>query len=309
MIFKDDTRHKMKRVVYFKRRVIFSDFSKNRLSSTHFILLIISNIFLIGCGGAKPDYAAQACQQGQVLLKKRIGPEFGKLFKAQAIPIVKPKLYGCAFIFTRIDEEMPGEVLGQYGASSTSQELVFVLPDIQGRLILQTSSPPLYRKTVVKLSFNSKEVYGGGEPELIVSEKATQASSRYRALRIFSFAEGVPVPKEIFSEQLLIKIPEGIEIIPQWSFEKFEEQDAIVMRGGGEFQVFMWSDGTQRYKIDLAASQRRKLAKSKARPPSTSSTPSTLLPRKPPPSPKPKTAPTSDEKDKNTSVSDLLKSL
>jgi hypothetical protein len=222
------------------------------------ILISCVIVCLVSCRKVEIPLATQACQKAQVLLKNKIGPEFGKLIQAIAIPIDK-KTYGCALRFTRIAEELPGEVMGSYKDGIQSEELAMMLKDPQNRSILTIAMNPTYRTTNVVLSLKLKDVQIGAAPELLVFEKPRSITDRYQALRIFNFAKGVPIARELFSKQLILKTPEGLEVIPKWEIENFEEKQAIVMKGGGEYRVFMWHDGIQRFKLDLAASQRRKM--------------------------------------------------
>lgn len=261
-------------------------------------------LFGLGCGGAELDYSGATCHRARLDLMKRIGPEFGKLIQAQALPVSPPKLFGCALTFTRIDEELPGEVLGEYGGNTGSHELALAIPDLEGRLVLQLPNTPPHRKTTVSLEIQLREVYGGGIPELLIQERATKRSERYQAIRIFMFALGVPTPREIFSQQLLIKTPEGIEVTPQWKIERFEEHESIIFEGGGEDRIFMWHEGTQRFALDLAASQRKLL---KGKPSQQASEPSLRSPQSPNPTNSSKESETG--KSNKTTVNDLLKSL
>lgn len=197
------------------------------------------------------------CARAVALTKKRVGPEFGKA--THQLPIsLSERDYGCAIVFTRVDEEMPGEVSGEYGGNRTSQELAIALTDAQGQLAITLPPSPLYRESSVRLETSLMEIRGVGTPELVVKELSQQPSIRYQGLRVFAFATGVPTPREIFSEEVVIKTPEGITVHPQWSLEPFEGDKAIIFKGGGEFMVFLWHEGMQRFQHDLAASLRIK---------------------------------------------------
>jgi hypothetical protein len=203
------------------------------------------------------DGGVSLCARSVALTKRRVGPEFGKAVHQLPIPLSEGS-YGCAIVFTRVDEEMPGEVSGEYGANRTSQELALALSDAQGQLAITLPPSPLYRESAVRLETSLMEVRGVGTPELVVKELSLQPSIRYQGLRLFAFAAGVPTPREIFSEEVVIKTPEGITVHPQWSVEPFEGDTALLFKGGGEFMVFLWHEGMQRFQHDLAASLRIK---------------------------------------------------
>ncbi len=213
---------------------------------------------LSACAGAPSgDGGVSACARAVALTKKRVGPEFGKAVQQLPIPL-SPTEFACALTFTRVDEEMPGEVAGEYGSNAASQELAIALSDTQGQLAIALPPSPLYREAAVRLELSLMDARGEGTPELVVKEVSSQRSVRYQGLRLFAFAVGVPTPREIFSEEVVIKTPEGITIQPQWSIEPFEGDKALIFKGGGEFMVFLWHEGMQRFQHDLAASLRLK---------------------------------------------------
>jgi len=229
-----------------------------RLAVALAVALALPLAALSGCGSApKGEGGAALCARAVALVKRRVGPEFGKALQQLPLPL-SPTEFGCAVTFTRVDEEMPGEVQGEYGGGGASHELALALSDAQGQLAVTLPPTPLYREAAVRLELSLLEVRGEGTMELVVKEASSQPSVRYQGLRIFAFAAGVPTPREIFSEEVLIKTPEGIKIQPQWSVEPFEGSKALIFKGGGEFMVFVWHEGMQRLQHDLAASLRIK---------------------------------------------------
>ena len=219
--------------------------------------IILTLISLSACGPQFNNQRAKAsCQKGLELLKERVAPEFNKLISATALPVAPPNKYGCALIFTRVLEEMPGEVTGEYISTKSNHELAFLMPDYEGRQILTLTSPPSYRKGVVVLEAKLMEIFGGGSPELIIEEHSPQNMSRSRAVRMFLYAEGVPIPKEIFSELLLIKSSSGHRSPAKWGAMIFEDTPTIILTGGGKQRLYMWNDSLQMYRYDIAATQR-----------------------------------------------------
>ena len=301
-------------VTYMKRKHHL-EFSVNQPSQSYRPTLLfwacLLTYTLMGCGGQKIDYGAKACEHTVEQLSRRVGPEFKAVHQALSIPVKIPTLYGCAVVFSRVQEELPGEVSGSYNGSLSSHELAIGLPDLERRLVLTMISSPPYRKTAVKLDARLQEFYGGGELELLILESAMRRTERYQAVSVYSFAEGVPSPRELFSSQLLIKTPEGITVIPRWGRETYEGRDIVLFQGGGEYKVFMWHEGTQRFKLDLAASQRRKLNPSRVpqktrKTPSLKTSPKTDGNSSPLPS---NQQPSKNTRDDRTSVKDLLKTL
>lgn len=233
----------------------------SRLSLQLGVLYLLSAV-LLSCSSAQLTPPGElACRRAQSSLKRRIGPELGKVTSLLAIPLSSTS-FGCALIFTRIDEELPGEVSGVYGQSS-SEELAVALPSSQGEDIITLIPQPSYREESVRLTLSLKELHSGAPPELIVSERATRSLSRYEALQVYAFAEGVPSPREILSESLRFKTTDGITVTASWSVERFEEKDVILIRGGGEYRVYQWHDSLQSFKLDLAASTRYKQGQSR----------------------------------------------
>ena len=218
---------------------------------------LLSIMIATACSKKNTSQGRYACQESIKLLRSKVGPEFGKIIQAIAIPIDE-NTYGCALRFNRIAEELPGEVLGNSNEQA-SDELAIMLKDTENRSVLRVIRPPRYRTETVKLSLLLRDVHVGQAPELLVLEKAKQAYKSYQALRVFNFAKGVPIARKLFSERLLIKTPEGITLVPQWKFELFEDRQALIMQAGGEFRIYMWHDGLQKFKLDLAASQRKKM--------------------------------------------------
>lgn len=203
-----------------------------------------------------------ACRQAVNSLKKRVGPELGKVISQQPLPLSKQS-FGCAVTFTRIDEELPGEVAGVYGQTS-SHELAIALPSTQEKSHITLLPIPKYREESVQFNFELKELHGGVPQELVVTEQAIRSLSRYKGLQIFTFAEGVPSPREILSESLRFKTVDGITVTADWSFELFEEEEVIIIKGGGDYRIFKWHDALQSFKLDLAASTRYKQNRSSA---------------------------------------------
>ena len=229
----------------------------------HFkLVFIVAMLAILSACGSQFDAqrAKLSCQKGLTLLRERVAPEFDKLVSATALPVAPPQKYGCALIFTRILEEMPGEIQGEYISNSANHELAFLMPDYEGRQILTLTSPPSYREGPVILEAKLMEVFGGGSPELIIEEHSPHHLNRSKALRIFLYAEGVPIPKEIFSEPLMIKSGSGRKSTAKWGATVFEDTPAIVLTGGGKRRLHMWNDSLQKYRYDLAATQRSLLS-------------------------------------------------
>jgi hypothetical protein len=234
---------------------------RRRLLFSGLCLLYLTTL---GCSSAPLNVDnAKACLSAKKALKDRVGPELGKVSEALPIPLSQTS-FGCGLIFTRIDEELPGEVSGVYGQSA-SQELAISLPNGQAGVNITLIPPPPYRAERVRLALELKELRGGGAQELIVTERATKSVSQYQGFRVFAFAEGVPSPREILSEPLRFKTVDGIPVTGRWGVERFEEEEVILIQGGGEYRVYQWHDSLQSFKLDLAASTRYKQGQSKPR--------------------------------------------
>ena len=224
-----------------------------------YLLVCISFLLLGSCsGGIDLQKRNQSCMQSQKLLRKRVGPEFGKLHFQAVLPLSNTH-FGCAYVFTRVQEELPGEVLGDFRdaeALESQKEIAFVLPDASQQPILTLLSPPPYRKHKVEFDLRSIEILGGNPPELVIHERQKNQSLGYQGLRIFKFAPFVPSPQTLFSEELTLKTKEGLKLIPKWRVQSFEGKIAVVLSAGGEYKTYMWNDQVQRFILDLAASQR-----------------------------------------------------
>ena len=118
--------------------------------------------------------------------------------------------------------------------------------------------PPAYRDVSVRLEAQLLELHGSATQELVIVEQPWKASETYGALQAFAFAEGVPTPKEVISEPLALRTPEGLSVVARWRLVPFEGEQILVLQGGGEVRLFKWHDGLQRFKLDLAASARFK---------------------------------------------------
>jgi hypothetical protein len=224
-----------------------------------FLTIMMISYCLMSCSSKSAvDLEEINCRKAIRMIREATDPEFGKLIKAQPITLIPERTSGCAMIFTRVQEESTGEVLGE-STQENSQEFAVVLPDIDQRMELQELNS-LMKKGPIKIDMDVREIWGDEIPELVVTEKALKASDQYQGLRIFSFVPGVPYAKEILSTPLYIKNSEGIASLAQWSIEKFEEQTIVLLKASRMEQVFSWNDATQSFKLDLAATERKKLS-------------------------------------------------
>ena len=221
------------------------------------ILTLFSALSALSCAGTQHlELGQRACQQAERALKQRVGPELGRVITGLPLPLSELS-YGCALSFTRIEEELPGEVSGVYGQAS-SHELAVYLLDSRGGGTITILPPPRYRGEGVRLELKLMELHGAAPSELVVTEVAARSISQYRALQVYVFAEGVPSPREIFSEPLRFKTKDGITVTGTWSVGTFEGDSSLVVTGGGDHRVFKWHEGLQSFKLDLAASARYK---------------------------------------------------
>ena len=247
---------------------------------------VLLSLFLIGfsfaCSSAQSGQGRESCRQAAELLKTRIGPELSRINALLPLPISSSSKYGCVMTFSRVLEELPGEVLGEYISSGSSQEVAFGMPDVEGRIILSIPEVTLLDAPSESLRVSVKEVYGGGLPEIIIESSSKTDLDMDRALRIFMYAEGVPRPKEVFSSVLMIPVGPSRKIPARWQAKVFEGNAAIFLTSGKKTRIHIWSESLQRFQYDLSASQRYlqsstagavKLSKRKP-----SSAPSSLVP-------------------------------
>ena len=242
---------------------------RRKLVQTIVLFSLSSLLFITGCGGQLGiSQASKVCRTGTSRLKKRIGPEFNKLISVTPLPISPPDKYGCVLVYTRVLEELPGEVTGSFISSSQPHELAFVIPDYEGRLVVTEPPLPKHRRGFVEMMVKLAEVHGGGAPEILVEEREIGSHDQIHALRIFLYADGVPSPKEIFSERMSMKSEAGIERPATWFLGEFEELPAIFLKGSGlkHERVHMWHESLQTYRFDLAATQRRKVSENASQP-------------------------------------------
>ena len=232
---------------------------------TTFKLLIVCSISMLisACGSSQHSLkiARQTCRKGADILKHRIGPEFSRFVSITPLPLSRSK-YGCTFVYTKILEELPGEVVGSYVSATEPHELAFVIPDYEGRLILNQPSRPKYRRGPVTMAVKLAEIRLGAPPEIIVEEREVDSQSPIYSMRIFMYADGVPVPKEIFAERLSARLNDGREKELEWLIADIEGFSAIILKDkiSSNEKVYMWHESLQSYQYDLAVTQRRKLS-------------------------------------------------
>lgn len=227
------------------------------------LLTLTSFVTLSACGSSKSSpYAGEVCRQGVKILKKRVGPEFNKLISITPLPIAPPERYGCVFTYTTVLEELPGEVQGEFVSSMEGHELAFVMPDSENRLILNLAQRPLNRSGSVEMLVKLAELHAEGLPEIMVEERTIGSRDSIYNLRIFMYADGVPVPKEIFSERMSIKLDSGIERPAELLLGEFEGNPTIFLKSPvrNQDRVYMWDESLQTYRFDLSATQRRSLS-------------------------------------------------
>jgi hypothetical protein len=227
------------------------------------LLLCLATWGIAGCGSAQNDLviARKNCRTGSEMLKRRIGPEFSKFVSLTPLPISQSQ-FGCAFVYTKILEELPGEVQGSYISATEPHELAFVIPDFEGRLLLNQASIPKFRQGAVEILVKLAEIHGGSPPEVLVEERDIGSQSSIYSMRIFMYAEGVPAPKEIFSERLSTRLDNGLEQELEWLTADLEGLPAIILKNksNAKEKVYMWHESLQSYQYDLAVTQRRALS-------------------------------------------------
>ncbi len=218
-----------------------------------------------GCGSQSSKLqSGKVCQESVSVLKQRIGPEFDKLISVTPLPIPSASQYGCVLTFTKILEELPGEVVGQYISSAQPHELAFLIPDSEGRLVLSQPPIPSHRQDQVTMQVKLAEVHDGGHPEVMVEERDLGSRTQVYGLRIFLYAEGVPVPKEIFSERMSIKNSSGVERVAELLIGSYDDFPALFLKSSfsKKERIYMWHESLQKYRFDLSATQRRALSRS-----------------------------------------------
>lgn len=227
------------------------------------VVCLISMLLQYACSSSMQiELEELNCRKAIRMLKAATDPEFGKLVRSQAIPVESEKHSGCALVFTRVQEEMSGEVVGD-GFGEVSQEIAIALTDSDQRMELQELPAIGMRKGVIKIEMELQEIWGNDDiKELVVTEKSTKAADQYQGLRIFSFAPGVPYAREILSTPLYIKTSEGLSLLGKWKVDQFEGQTVIVISAGKHEQLYSWHDGSQSFKLDLAATERKKISAS-----------------------------------------------
>lgn len=220
----------------------------------HLILITYVLILGVACSSDRPDLARSSCRSTSETLKKRIGPELDQISSLIPLPTSSPELYGCVIIFSRISEELPGEVTGEFISSSLAQEVAFGLPDREGRTILTVPSPPIFQSEGTKLLVKLQEVFGGGNPEVLIEEHDPMELDRVLSMRVYLYAEDVPKPKEIFAEPLVSSTSGDAQSV-SWRIGEFENSVAIFLTGR-KTRLHIWNDSIQRFEYDLSASQR-----------------------------------------------------
>lgn len=222
------------------------------------LFCLIASQWSCGSSQFNRQQANLACKDGLQQLKRRIGPEFSKIISITPLPINNNQ-FGCALVYTQILEELPGEIPGMYIPESEPQELAFVIPDFNGRQLLSLPSRPSHRKGSVEMLVKLMEVHRGQLPEIVVEEREIGNPSSIYAMRIFVYAEGVPAPKEIFSERMGIKSPSGFEEKAEWLIGEIEGLPSISLKakGSSKIRIYMWEESLQRYEFDLAVTQRQ----------------------------------------------------
>ena len=248
-------------------------------------LLFVSICLLVACGGSQTSpEASETCRRGVRQLKQRVGPEFNKLISVNPLPVSPPQKFGCVLIYTTVPEELPGEVIGQFISSQVGHELAFILPDYEGRLIINQAGRPKHRQGPVEMLIKLAEVHGGELPEVLVEERLIGSPDPIHSLRVFMYADGVPTPKEIFSERMSVKLDNGVERPAELLIGEFEENPSIFLKSRirGKDRVFMWDESLQTYRYDLSATQRRALSESASKQELNPSKKPSLTPPRPP---------------------------
>ena len=93
-----------------------------------------------------------------------------------------------------------------------------------------------------------QDVTGDGVLDFVVEERAAIQGDAlgYRGLRLF---EGSPDGKgqEIFSNQLLMKTPEGLKIVPRWKIKSTKGHQLLILDGGGLSQTYRYNKTFRRF--------------------------------------------------------------
>jgi hypothetical protein len=226
-------------------------------------------LILGGCGSSQSitEKASLSCRTGVKALKKKYSPELSKLISITPLPISNSQ-FGCVLVYTKVLEELPGEVLGVYTSTSQPHELAFIIPDVEGRLVLTQPNIPTHRRGIVEMQVKLAEIHNDDIPEVIVEEREIGSRDQIYAMRVFLYAEGVPAPKEIFSERMSYKTSGGVERPAEWLVGESEGLPAIFVKGkhSKKENVYMWHESLQTYQFDLAVTQRRALSSIAAQP-------------------------------------------
>lgn len=236
-------------------------------------------LLMFGCGGTTQVKAPNACDKGKKILRAKVGPEMDSVVLAEPTPVSQEgELAGCALVYVQHSEETPEELppeevtVGGVG----DQRLAFALYGNNNKVAVSVIDPAPEGPGSVMMSLSTRDVTGDGRPEIIVQEdSASPGTTSYRGLRIFSTAPGQPKPRDLFSQRLLVKTPEGLEIVPTWKTGQVEGRRAIFFDGAGTWKIFTWNGDAKVFVFDEEATKAKnpkpEPAKPKADPTATPS--------------------------------------
>ena len=210
-------------------------------------ICLIASLYT-ACGSNYIVQAQLKCASGVKLLKRRVGPEFKKLISTTALPVTLPKKYGCLYVFNRVLEEMPGEVIGAYGGGEVSDELAFLLYDSEGRSIITIPTTPRYRTTPVSTKIRLMDISKGSTPEVVVEERGQSNRDASKALRIFIYADGAPNPREVLSVMLASDLKVSAYVKTSWNVKQVNDTPVISIKGGGKEKSYLWDSSLQSYR-------------------------------------------------------------
>ncbi len=210
------------------------------------------------CGAKGPAAPAgpAPCATAATQLKARLGPELAGVDTRLTLPLGPTSRGGCALVYRTLAEESPDE-LEDADIGGPEQHLAISLPDTRDQQVLTLQSAAEAAPGPVAIKISLKDVTGNGRPELVAVEDAGTVGDAYRGLRVFTYAAGASAAREVFSERLVIKTPEGLELIPEWRAGSVEAKRAILLDGAGTFRIFTWAPSTQTFAFDEAATAAR----------------------------------------------------
>ena len=214
------------------------------------LLVSLPFVLSLGCGGAqKNTKGPDICNVALSSLKQQLGPELGKVEAKVRSTRPERVAHACLIAYSRVAEELPEELEdGDDLDLELDHRLAIVVDPDRGAPQFRSISPSKASPGPVGVIIRGQDVTGDGHLDFVVEERAAIKGNAlgYRGLRLFA---GGPANKgqEIFSEQLLLKTPEGLKIVPRWMAKKTKGHQLLVLTGGGQTETYRYNKSFRRF--------------------------------------------------------------